>query len=74
MSTKMPVLKGVAQTFSSMISLFFASNSFFAGSASSVFFSPSSFFASGSVEYHLDDDDNDGCGEACDNGVYEGRN
>lgn len=62
----------VAQTFSSIISLFFASNSFFAGSTSSAFFSPSpSFFASGSVEYHLDDD---GCREACDRGVYDGRN
>lgn len=52
---------GVAQTFRSMISLFLASNSFFAGSSASALFpsafssaaSPS-FFTSGSVEYHLD--------------------
>lgn len=48
-------------TFSSMISLFFASNSFLAGSSASPIFSsgfdsaaPSDVFVSGSVEYHLD--------------------
>tara|TARA_R110002060_G_scaffold20096_8_gene27362 strand:+ start:806 stop:1090 length:285 start_codon:yes stop_codon:yes gene_type:complete len=47
----------VAQlTFNSKISLFFASNSFFAGSSPSLFssfFTSSSFFASGSELYHL---------------------
>jgi hypothetical protein len=54
---------GSSATFRSIISLFFASNSFFARSSASAFFpsvfvsaaaSPSAFFVSGSVEYHLD--------------------
>jgi len=56
---------GSSATFKSIISLFFASNSFFARSSASAFFpsvfvsasaaaSPSAFFVSGSVEYHLD--------------------